>query len=111
MSKELAEQFHHAMIGIYDAALQLKPPYRAKLFLKMVHEHGGKETADRLLATVKPSTGFSELYLRGKESLGLSVEYLVLKDPWRTLFTEQQLSVARKRLKEVHCPLPSEDSL
>lgn len=111
MSKEITEQFHQAMLGIYDAALKLKPPYPARLFLRMVQEHGGKEAADRLLATVKPSSGFTELFLRGKENLRLSVEYLVLKDPWRTLFTEQQLEVARKRLKEVQCPPPAEDSL
>lgn len=111
MSDDLSAQFHQEMLCIYDAALKLKPPYRAKLFLQMLHEHGGKETADRLLATTKPSTGFTELFLRGKENLRLSVEYLVLKDPWRKLFTEKQLAVARKRLIEVGCPPPAEDSV
>ena len=110
MSKEISEQFHHAMLEIYDAALKLKPPYRATLFLQMVNELGGKETAGRLLATGKPSTGFTELFLRGKDNVRLSVEYLVLKNPWRTLFSENQLAVARKRLKEVQCSPPPEDS-
>ncbi len=111
MSEKLLEEFHTAMLGIYYAALKLKPPYRANQFLQMVQEHGGKETADRLLATSKLSSGFTELYLRGKENLCLSVEYLVLKRPWRTLFTEEQRAIARKRLKEVECPLPVEDSI
>ena len=111
MPNELTQQFDHAMLGIYDAALKLKPPYRAKMYLQMVHEHGGKETAVRLLATVKPSSGFTELYLRGKDNLRLSVEYLVLQNPWRTLFYEEQLAVARKRLEQVQCPPPPEDSL
>lgn len=106
---ELSDQFHGAMLGIYDAAVKLKPPYRANLFLRMIQEHGGKAAADKLLATVQPSQGFTELFLRGKDNLHLSVEFLVLQQPWRTLFTEQQLTVARKRLREVECPLPEDD--
>ena len=109
MSKIITDQFHQEMLHIYDAALKLNPPYRAKSFLKMINEHGGKATADKLLATTNPSEGFTELYLRGKDSLRLSVEYLVLTDPWKTLFNENQLAIATKRLKEVECPLPSQN--
>lgn len=109
MSKEISDQFHNAMLGIYDAALQLTPPYPAKLFLRMVQENGGKLAADKLLATPQPSQGFTELFLRGKENLRLSVEYLVLQNPWRTLFTGEQLVIARKRLKEVECTPPQDD--
>jgi len=97
------------MLAIYDTALKLKPPYRAAHFLQMLGEYGGKGTADKLLATSKPSAGFTELFLRGKQNLKLSVEYLVLREPWRTLFTEEQLAIARKRLGEVDCPTPPED--
>jgi hypothetical protein len=110
MSKELTDQFHQEMLGIYDAALKLKPPYRAKQFLIMVQSDGGKATADKLLATAKPSQGFTELYLRGPESLKLSLEYLVLKSPWRSLFTEEQLAKSRKRLKDVNCASPEDDA-
>ena len=109
MSPNLIDQFHSAMVAIYDAGLMLKPPYRAGLFLRMVREHGGKGTADRLLATVSPSSGFTELYLRGKENLKISVEYLVLQTPWRDMFTEDQRAVARKRLNDVGCSPPPED--
>ncbi|MFT3960440.1 hypothetical protein [Propionivibrio sp.] len=107
---ELAESFHQELLAIYDAALKLRPPYRSAPFLRMLGEHGGKGTADRLLATNKPSQGFTELFLRGKENLRLSVEYAVLREPWRALFTAEQRAVARRRLKEVECPLPPEDS-
>lgn len=110
MEKDTLSQFHLAMLGIYDAALKLKPTYRATSFLKMVNEHGGKETADRLLATGKPSQGFTELFLRGKDNLKLSVEYLVLQSPWRTLFSPDQLGIARTRLMQVGCPLPPQDT-
>ncbi|HWQ42628.1 MAG TPA: hypothetical protein VN456_11415 [Desulfosporosinus sp.] len=111
MSKELLEKFDQVMYSIYDKALKLNPPYRAKLFRQMLDDHGGKETADRLLATVKPSQGFTELYLRGKENLCTSVEYLVLTRPWRELFTDNQLAIARRRLNEIDCQLPPDDSL
>ena len=108
MTQELLHRFDQEMHAIYDAALKLKPPYRARSFLTMLGEHGGKGTADRLLATSQPSQGFTELLLRGKENLRLSVEYLVLKDPWRTLFSEEQRAIARMRLIQVDCPLPEE---
>lgn len=107
---ELEEQFHAAMLQIYERAAQLKPPYRATQFLKMVQGNGGKATADQLLATIKPSQGFTELFLRGKENLKISVEYVVLKKPWRELFTKEQLATARKRLLEVHCQPPEDDN-
>lgn len=110
MTEKLINLFNLEMLAIYDAALKLKPPYRATLFLRMVNEHGGKGAADILLATGNPSSGFTELYIRGKENLKLSVEYLVLKNPWRNLFSEEQLAIARKRLREVDCPLPSDDA-
>ncbi|APR34340.1 hypothetical protein [Paraburkholderia sp. SOS3] len=109
MTDATLEQFDRAMRGIYDAALRLNPPYRANLFLRMVNEHGGKEAANRLLATRNPSEGFTQLFLRGLENLCLSVEYLVLQKPWRDLFTAEQLAVARKRLIDVQCPLPADD--
>ena len=111
MSNDLLKEFHQEMLGIYDAALKLRPPYRATRFLRMIHENGGKVTADRLLATEKPSAGFTELFLRGKENLQLSVEYLVLKNPWRTLFTHDQLASARARLGKLNYPPPPEDNL
>ncbi|KVE90682.1 hypothetical protein WJ01_01180 [Burkholderia vietnamiensis] len=109
MTNKTLEQFDQAMRGIYDAARQLKPPYHATYFLRMVNEHGGKEAANRLLATANPSEGFTQLFLRGRENLRLSVEYLVLQQPWCDLFTEEQLAVARKRLISVECPLPADD--
>lgn len=101
------KQFHEAMLGIYEAAKRLKPPYHAPRFLRMVNEHGGRETANRLLATGEPSEGFTELFLRGKDCLKISVEYVVLQSQWRELFTEEQLEVARKRLREYQCDPPS----
>jgi len=93
------------MLGIYEAAKQLDPPYHAMRFHQMVNRCGGKEAANRLLAKDQPSEGFTELFLRG-ERLDLSVEFLVLDNPWRTLFTPEQLDIARERLLECEFPPP-----
>ena len=102
----LEQQFHEEMLQIYEAAKRLKPPYHAPRFLRMVNEHGGKDAADRLLATGEPSEGFTQLFMRGPENLRLSVEYLVLQSSWRELFTDEQLATARSRLEEYECDLP-----
>jgi hypothetical protein len=107
---QLLDKFHEAMLGIYQAARQLKPPYRPSDFLRMVNELGGKGAADRLLAKGEVSSGFAELYTRGVENLKISVEYLVLQSPWRALFDQQQLAIARARLQRVNCDLPPENS-
>lgn len=109
MSTQIEEQFHAAMLNIYERAAQLKPPYRATRFLQMVQGSGGKVAADQLLASTNPSAGFTELFLRGRENLKLSVEYLVLQSPWRSLFSPEQLAVARERLIRVGSELPPED--
>lgn len=101
MSSNLEEQFHAAMLNIYEQAARLKPPYRASRFLQMVQRFGGKAAADQLLVDSNPSAGFTELFLRGREQLKLSVEYLVLQEPWRDLFSEEQQAIAFKRLEEV----------
>jgi len=101
--------FHQAMLDIYETATRLKPPYVATRFFRMVNEHGGKEAADRLLANNGPSEGFTQLFLRGRENLKLSVEYVVLQNQWRHLFTAEQLDVARTRLIDIGCVLPQDD--
>jgi hypothetical protein len=110
MPSHLEEQFHAAMLQIHERAAQLNPPYRATRFLQMVQGSGGKAAADQLLASANPSAGFTELFLRGREHLKLSVEYLVLQDPWRALFSDEQLAVARKRLFSVGVEPPGSSS-
>ena len=61
-ANSLEQQFHQAMLGIYEAAGKLNPPYRAGDFIRMVASRGGKDTADALLATPNVSTGFTALW-------------------------------------------------
>lgn len=101
------ERFHIAMLNLYRQATELTPPYHAIRFLQMIQKTGGKKTADALLASANSSTGFTELFLRGRDCLKLTVEYLVLQEPWNSLFTDEQLSVARKRLLDVGVTPPN----
>ncbi len=108
--EQLLIQFRQAMLGIYDASVKLKPPYRPTKFRRMVLEQGGKETADILLAPGEPSEGFGTLVMHGKAGMKLCVEYLVLQAPWRELFEPEQLDVARERLHKVDGDLPPDDA-
>jgi hypothetical protein len=100
----LEDRFSQAMLKNDEAA-----PFHSPRVVQMVHRLGGKEAASRLLATKEPSEGFTKLFLTGgKSALKLSLEYLVLQNPWRELFTDEQLTVARKRLLDVECDPPPE---
>jgi hypothetical protein len=95
--KRLLERFDAAMFGVYrDAKAQAK--YNATLFLKMLSDHGGYDTALRLVRMETPSVGYTALYERGY--LNLTVEALVLRDPWRQLFTKDDLRNAAERLRQ-----------
>ena len=62
----------------------------------MLTEHGGVETARRLLPQM--SDGFTELWQRNR--LDLTVEALVLQPRWASLFSGNEREMARGRLKE-----------
>jgi hypothetical protein len=91
----LQRDFDEAMFQIYARARD-ECHYHATRFLQMLNEHRGVETARRLLPSM--SDGYAELWRRGR--LDLTVEALVLREPWRRLFTGEELVSARARLAE-----------
>ena len=93
--RDLVDAFDQAMIQIYVQAKQ-QANYTATRFHQMLIEHGGVETARRLLPRM--SDGFTELWRRGR--LDLTVEALVLQPRWASLFSGTELEMARGRLKE-----------
>lgn len=95
---QLDDTFHQRMIGIYDAALR-ECNYRATRFLQMVTDQGGVQAAKALLHAEGYSEGLTALWEHKR--LDLSMEALVLQEPWSALFTEEELSVARKRLRDL----------
>jgi hypothetical protein len=65
-------------------------------FHQMVEEQGGLQAAKTLLASKRISDGFAQLYMLGR--LDISMENLVLQEPWSSLFADTELAVARRRL-------------
>ncbi len=88
--------FTKAMQQIYDDAAAIG--YYPTTFRRMLAEHGGVETARRLIRGAATS-GFDKLW--EKQRLDLSVEALVLKPAWQSLFSPEDLAMARKRLRAV----------
>lgn len=64
----------------------------------MLSEHGGVETARRLIMASTPSDGFTHLYLQHR--LDLTVEAAVVEPEFGPLFDEDVLDQARRRLQE-----------
>lgn len=88
-------EFQKDMIDIYRKAKE-ECGYNATRFLQMVSNEGGLKTARKLLATAEPSDGFTELWKNHR--LDLTMECLVLKPKYHSLFTDQEVEIARERL-------------
>lgn len=93
----LDSEFTHALEGTIEAAR--KRGYVPTYFLQMLAEHGGVETAKRLLAKSEPQTGLFELWQLNL--LHESMEAAVLQDKFHSLFTEAELAEAHRRLEEL----------
>ncbi len=100
---DLELQFHEEMLQIYHRA-KTECRYNATRFLQMVSDAGGLSAARTLLSAPGVSDGFAALWQCGR--LDLTVEALVLKSPWRTLFSQHDLEVARKRLEDLGYKAP-----
>jgi len=91
------EQFDQEMRNIYVKA-KTECNYTPTYFLNMIDEMGGLQTAKELLRKKDISSGFTKLY--ECKRLDLTVEALVLRNPWQQLFTEEEKEIAKKRLEE-----------
>lgn len=72
--------------------------YNATYFLRMLSDHGGLETARRLLRAPVVSEGFTSLWERKR--LDLTVEALVTSPKFAELFTPDEIDLARQRLAQ-----------
>ena len=95
--KALTHDFHNAMMNVYRLAKE-KCAYNSNVFLRMLHEHRGIETAHRLLASEAPQYGFTKLWECG--CLNITVECLVLDLRYQVLLDNQELETARRRLRQ-----------
>ena len=83
------------MLDIYRRAAA-ECNYRPVRFLQMVTERGGVEAARELLRSAQPAEGLTTLWEHRR--LDLSMEAHVCAHPWRSLFTSDEVEIARKRL-------------
>ena len=93
---DLDAEFDLRMRDIYRRA-RAEADYNPVRFLQMLSGYGAEETAHMLLASRTVSEGYTALWERKR--LDLTVEALVLEKDWG-LFTEKELSEARRRLQE-----------
>jgi len=96
--ESIERRFEAEMANIYQRAKR-ECNYNATRFLQMMTELGALGTAKALLHAPGLSDGFTALW--ECDCLGLTMEALVLRSPWNSLFTEEELAVARKRLTDL----------
>ncbi len=96
--REKNPEFDARMFEIYRRAKD-EAKYTASIFLRMLDDKGGIETAKFLINSPKPSEGYTKLYERNR--LDLTVEAMVVSEPrWRKLFTDDEVKKAKARLKQ-----------
>ncbi len=95
----LVDEFNNEMLTVYTGAKE-ECNYNATRYLQMISVNGGLVTAKKLLAENKIHDGLTSLYLCNR--LDLTVEALVLKEKYKSLFSEKELETAKKRLDDLH---------
>jgi len=93
----LLEELTQALEGTIEAAKSRD--YFPTYFMQMLAEYGGVETAKRLLASKEPQSGLFSLYHLGL--LHESMEAVVSQEKYRSLFTEDELAEAHRRLEDL----------
>ena len=97
-AKKLEKEFDRGMREVYERA-KAECNYTATRYLRMVNEHGGLKTAKKLLSSDKIHDGLARLWECRR--LDLTVEVLVTKEKYRGLFTEVEIKIAEKRLRDL----------
>ncbi len=93
----IEDGFHHAMISVADFANQHRFGIR---FRQMIEQHGSIDAAKRLLASREIQTGLLRLW--ELSALDKSMEALVLQERFKTLFSEEEIQEAHRRLEELN---------
>lgn len=95
-----SDDFDRAMFRIYERARD-EAGYTARVYLQMLSDLGGLQTARKLINSEKTSQGYTALYERGR--LDLTVEAMIIENPkWQALFTPDELERVRNQLKRHH---------
>jgi hypothetical protein len=94
---DLQQQFHHAMIGVYENAKD--HDYFATYFKRMIDQYDGLGAAKRLLSKPEIQEGLRRLW--ELHLLDRSMEALVIQERFKPLFTEAEIAETRRRLTEL----------
>jgi|SRR3990172_845883 len=94
---DLELDFQRGMMSVYETARQ--HGYIASYFKQMLDRHGGVEAAKRLLAGEVIQSGLMRLW--ELKLLNHSMEALVIQERFRSLFTDDEVAEARRRLDEL----------
>jgi len=98
MNNPLEDAFHQKMVEVYEKA-KTECHYNAVRFHQMVQQHRGLATAKMLLASKQHPEGLTRLW--ELKRLDISMEATLIQEPWCTLFSPEELAIAKKRLKEL----------
>ena len=100
----LEDELHEEMELLYKRAGE-ETNYWGNRYLQVVRRNGGLKTAKKMLhsKTSGQRAGLDRLLKAGRPELTL--EYLVLKSKYRTLFTNEEINVAKERLKSFESDL------
>jgi hypothetical protein len=96
VTKTLAEQLHDEMLDLYTKVGR-ETGYWAHRYLQKVKRVGGLQAAHEWLKPEIESTSGLQRLME-KNRIDLSLEALILKTPWSSLFTPEELRIAQKRL-------------
>ena len=98
MPNDIEARFHQEVLSVYTKAKD-ECHYNATRFLQMVSDQGGLQVAKSLLHAEGYSEGLTALWELGR--LDITMEAVVIQQPWCELFTDEELATARTRLQEL----------
>lgn len=96
MSRNLEQEFHEEMLAIHQKSGKATG-YWPNRFLQKVRRAGELAAAKEWL---RPEKGLSPglQRLARENRIDLSMEALVAREPWKQLFTDEEIKEAKKRL-------------
>ncbi|NMN97827.1 GmrSD restriction endonuclease domain-containing protein [Antrihabitans stalactiti] len=94
---EVIAAFGRRMVDAYNRA-RTEVNYNATYFRSMLAELGPVSTARKLLASPAVSDGFAALWERGR--VDLTVEAIVVRPEFASLFDEHEVEIANRRLDQ-----------
>lgn len=100
----IEKKFNEDMKNIYFTAKR-DIGYTATRFVQLVSQKGGLQAAKQLIAKEGGTYGFEVLW--ENKRLDLSVEALVLKSEYETLFSDEERMICKDRLEKFGYKAPS----